>query len=195
MAYAVEKLSHFIKAARERLGWSQSELSSASGVPQSHISKIETKGLNMTVSSLTAIANALDLELVLIPRKAAPAIKQIVRGFNEAETSTTREAQNELIKLKRELDALEALDPEKTQSAQRKVLDLQQVRRRLQRKQVERIRRLRRRLLAQDDVDITLNKTIAELTAIREQAQNNPTPETQVQPKRGAYSLEDDDND
>ena len=40
--------------------------------------------MNLTVSSLTALANALDLELVLVPRKVAPAIRTITRSINAA---------------------------------------------------------------------------------------------------------------
>lgn len=82
MNYETEKLAATLRAAREKMGLSQRALSARAGVPQSHISKIENGAVNLTVSSLTAIANALDLELALIPRKAVPAIRTIIRSID-----------------------------------------------------------------------------------------------------------------
>jgi transcriptional regulator with XRE-family HTH domain len=79
MTYELEKLAVKLKAARREKGLSQRGLSDLAGVPQSHISKIETGRVNLTVSSLTAIANALDLEIALVPRQAMPAVKAFAR--------------------------------------------------------------------------------------------------------------------
>ena len=75
-----------IRVARVRKGLSQRELSARSGVPQSHISKIESGGVDLRVSSLIVLARALDLELFVAPKKSVPAIKSIIRssqGIND----------------------------------------------------------------------------------------------------------------
>lgn len=77
MIYEMEALATTLKQARKRKGLSQRQLSALSGVPQSHISKIEKAGVDLRISSLSAIANALDLELTLIPKKIVPAVKSI----------------------------------------------------------------------------------------------------------------------
>lgn len=84
MTYANEHIATALKKAREDKGLSQRELSARSGVPQSHISKIERSSVDLRLSSLGALANALDLELTMIPRKAAPAVKAIVRNTSNS---------------------------------------------------------------------------------------------------------------
>ncbi len=80
MAYLNEQILKSLKEARKRKGLSQRELSARSGVPQSHISKIESGGVDLRVSSLIVIARVLDLELELVPKKSVAAVKSIVRS-------------------------------------------------------------------------------------------------------------------
>lgn len=80
MTYLTNALAESLRAARQRKGWTQSELSAASGVPQSHISRIERGVVDLRVSSLVALARILDLELALVPRKSVPAIESIIRS-------------------------------------------------------------------------------------------------------------------
>lgn len=87
MNYEAEALATTLKSARERKGLSQRDLSALAGVPQSHISKIETAGVDLRISSLAALANALDLEIALVPRKAVPAVKSISRSVAVAPTA------------------------------------------------------------------------------------------------------------
>ncbi|MGB4249012.1 MAG: helix-turn-helix transcriptional regulator [Pseudohongiellaceae bacterium] len=75
-----EDITNTLKAARERSGLSQRELSIKSGVPQSHISKIENGAVDLRVSSLIGLARVLELELTLIPRKTVPAVRSIIRS-------------------------------------------------------------------------------------------------------------------
>jgi transcriptional regulator with XRE-family HTH domain len=79
MSYATEHIGSTIKAARKAKGLSQRALSKRAGVPQSHISKIENGAVDLRVSSLVELGRVLDLELMLVPRKAAPAVQSIVR--------------------------------------------------------------------------------------------------------------------
>lgn len=80
MNYETEHIVTAIKDARARKGFSQRELSAVSGVPQAQISKFENGSVDLRISSLVALVRALDLELELVPRKAVPAVKSIVRS-------------------------------------------------------------------------------------------------------------------
>lgn len=83
MAYQAEPFGEALRQARARKGWSQRDLSQRAGVPQAHISKIESGAVDMRLSTLVQLARLLDLEPVLTPRAALPAVQAIVR---EAET-------------------------------------------------------------------------------------------------------------
>ncbi|WGJ13887.1 helix-turn-helix transcriptional regulator [Methylocapsa sp. D3K7] len=108
MNYANEEIIGALKAAREAKGLSQRDLSAKIGVPQSHISKIESGGSDLKLSSLVELARALDLELALVPRKLMPAVDGIIRsvavqGSAEARQKATvvNRAQTAVTKLAR----------------------------------------------------------------------------------------------
>ncbi len=69
MSYTTAYFTNTLRAARERKGLSQRELSQKVGLPQSHISKIENGTIDLRLSSLVALAHVLDLEPTLVPRK------------------------------------------------------------------------------------------------------------------------------
>jgi transcriptional regulator with XRE-family HTH domain len=76
---ALETMAGQVKAARTAKGLSQRALSGRTGIPQSHISKIENAGSDIRISSMLMIAHALDLELTLVPRKLMKAIEGLQR--------------------------------------------------------------------------------------------------------------------
>jgi len=80
MNYAITHIIDKLKAERKAKGLSQRNLSKLAGVPQSHISKIESGAVDLRLSSLIQLARALNLEMVLVPRKVLPAVKSIVRS-------------------------------------------------------------------------------------------------------------------
>lgn len=80
MAYTTEQMARNLKAARKAKGLSQRALADLTGVPQSHISKIENGAVDLRLSSLIELARALGLEVMLVPRKTLPAIQSIVRS-------------------------------------------------------------------------------------------------------------------
>lgn len=84
MPYANEELLHTLRSSREAAGISQRQLSVQTGIPQSHISKIESGSTDMRVSSLIEIARALDLELVLLPRKLLPAVEALTAKSSDS---------------------------------------------------------------------------------------------------------------
>jgi len=82
MRYSIQYIAQQLKKTRENRGLSQRELSARSGVPQSHISRIESGNVDLRLSSLVAIARVLELELALIPRKYLSAVNSIVSSTN-----------------------------------------------------------------------------------------------------------------
>jgi transcriptional regulator with XRE-family HTH domain len=80
MSYIIEDIAATFKAAREQKHLSQRALGEKVGLPQSHISKIESGSINIKLSSLIEIARVLDLEMKLVPRKAVPAVESIMRS-------------------------------------------------------------------------------------------------------------------
>lgn len=84
MVYVVEYLSEALKSAREGKGMSQRALGKATGMTQAQISKIENAAADMKASTLIEMARALDLEVVLVPRKHVPAVKSIVGSSAES---------------------------------------------------------------------------------------------------------------
>ena len=79
MRYDLEYFAERLREARAAKQLSQRELSKLAGVPQSHISRIESNQVDLRLSSLIAIANALDLEVTLVPRQAMPAVQSLAR--------------------------------------------------------------------------------------------------------------------
>lgn len=90
MTYLNDQILESLREARQRKGFSQRELSAKSGVPQSHISKIENGAVDLRVSSLVALARVLDLELELVPKKTVPAVKSIVRSSTSADLANAQ---------------------------------------------------------------------------------------------------------
>ena len=80
MTYATEHLADTLKNARRAKGLSQRALGKKVAVPQSHVSKIENGAVDPRVSSFMELARALDLELMLVPRKTVSAVQSIIRG-------------------------------------------------------------------------------------------------------------------
>ncbi|MEQ8829871.1 MAG: helix-turn-helix transcriptional regulator [Alphaproteobacteria bacterium] len=73
-----------LKAARLRRGWSQAELGRQVGLPQAHISGIETGRIVPRFDTLLDVVRVLDLDLVLVPRSLVPAVGALVRDARGA---------------------------------------------------------------------------------------------------------------
>ena len=101
MTYATEHIAPTLRSARETQGLSQRALSAMAGVPQSHISKIENGTVDLRVSSLVELARVLDLELVLVPRKAISAVHAVVRSRAESVPTAVESSRHTLNELKR----------------------------------------------------------------------------------------------
>ena len=84
VSYQAEAFAQSLRQARLQKGWSQRDLSGKAGIPQAHISRIESGAVDVKVSTLVELARLLDLELVLAPRASLPAVAALIR---EAEAS------------------------------------------------------------------------------------------------------------
>ena len=106
MRYATENLARALKRAREDRSMSQSKLGKLTGIPQPHISRIESNEVDLRLSSFVLLAHALDLELMLVPRKAVAAVRSIA-GSNKFRTNRgNADAMRELIRARKAVAAL-----------------------------------------------------------------------------------------
>ena len=85
----MESISQQLKQARLQKGLSQKSLAQMAGLPQSHLSKIESGQIDLKTSTLTELARVLDLELMLVPRILVQTVETLQRGLTE-EVSTQR---------------------------------------------------------------------------------------------------------
>lgn len=88
MHESISHIAHQIKEAREAKDLSQRALSKKVGIPQSHISKIENGAVNLQLSSLIELARVLDLELMLIPKKAQTTTEAIIKNTKKSHLET-----------------------------------------------------------------------------------------------------------
>lgn len=80
MSYQSESLTEQAREVREASGVSQRALSERAGLTQSHISQIESGKMEPGLSSFIDMTRALDLELMLVPKKLVPAVLNLVRA-------------------------------------------------------------------------------------------------------------------
>ena len=79
MTYTTEDIARVLRRARETKGLSQRELSAKAGLTQTSISRIENATVDLQLSNLLELARALDLEVMLVPRKAVTATQGLIR--------------------------------------------------------------------------------------------------------------------
>lgn len=97
-----DALRQELKAARQKRGWSQLELGRRVGLPQVHISAIETGRTVPRFDTLLDLVRVLDRDLVLVPRALVPAVQALIRDYRAAGEAPLEE--------ERPLYALEAED-------------------------------------------------------------------------------------
>lgn len=107
MSKQIRQIVDRLREGRRAKNLSQRDLNKLAGIPQAQISRIEAHSVDLRLSSLVAIANALDLELVLVPRKAMPAIRSMTRQTTEQALpiSQTRDTPRPAYTLDEEEDA------------------------------------------------------------------------------------------
>jgi transcriptional regulator with XRE-family HTH domain len=80
MSYQSENLIAQTRDVREASGVSQRALSERAGLTQSHISQIESGKMEPGLSSFIDMTRALDLELMLVPKRLVPAVLSLVKA-------------------------------------------------------------------------------------------------------------------
>ena len=81
------ELREHIKEARLKRGWSQRKLGAEVGLPQPHISAIESGEIVPRFDTLLEIVRVLDLDLLLVPRSLVPAVQSLIRAQKEPESA------------------------------------------------------------------------------------------------------------
>ncbi|MGC4410938.1 XRE family transcriptional regulator (plasmid) [Rhizobium rosettiformans] len=197
MKYETQEIADRLREAREAKQLSQRELSRLAGVPQAQISRIESNSVDLRLSSLVAIASALNLEIALVPRKAVPAIKSITRQTTDRTVIQPPAINKEMQRLQKAVRALQIEAPGLPE-----LDDLRKATAALQRLQIDtrflgNLRSLRQMI---DHARLTEHwKGILDATnsmrALRNQiAQFEPKSE-QRSANRPAYSLDEEDDD
>lgn len=198
MSYASENIAASLKIERENKGLSQRELSARSGVPQSHISKIESNGVDLRLSSLASLAHALDLELALIPRKAAPAVRSIARSTGSQKAQSNNDALRELARAQRAIATLPAALHESSaaHTLQKQFQEMNNFRNILQ--ETDAIKSLRSAIEAVENSGgmKSLEKIAKDAQRLRNiLAHSVPAHPIDKQLSRPAYSLDEEDSD
>jgi len=81
------ELREHIKEARLKRGWSQRKLGAEVGLPQPHISAIESGEIVPRFDTLLEIVRVLDLDLLLVPRSLVPAVQSLIRTQKQPESA------------------------------------------------------------------------------------------------------------
>lgn len=74
-----EAMLRDLKAARLKRGWSQVELGQRVGLPQMHISGIETGKIVPRFDTLLDLVRVLDFDLLMVPRSLVPVVQSLMR--------------------------------------------------------------------------------------------------------------------
>lgn len=74
-----EDMRRELKEARVSRGWSQRELGSRLGLPQMHISGIESGKIVPRYDTLLELVRILDRDLIMVPRALVPAVQSLIR--------------------------------------------------------------------------------------------------------------------
>src|ERR1700686_2334958 len=80
-----EDLRRELKEARVRRGWSQRELGSRLGLPQMHISGIESGKIVPRYDTLIELVRILDRDLLMVPRALVPVVQSLIRDHLQPE--------------------------------------------------------------------------------------------------------------
>ena len=198
MSYHAQDIAERLQAARKAKGLSQRELSALAGLPQAQISRIEAGTVDLRLSSLMALAHALDLELALIPRKAVPAVRSLSREALGPSHESIVEISNSIQRMTETMRNLQIKTPQLDGLAklQKSIADLHRFRapaldldalKRLQ-QTIEKINHPMKQQAATDE-------SLKLLQVIRNKAAHSPTHDIEDAAPRPAYSLDEEDDD
>lgn len=81
-----ETLRQDLKETRLGRGWSQFELGRRIGIPQAHVSGIESGKVVPRFNTLLDLVRVLDYDLILVPRALVPAVQALIRDSRTRES-------------------------------------------------------------------------------------------------------------
>ncbi|MBP1853597.1 helix-turn-helix domain-containing protein [Rhizobium halophytocola] len=197
MKYETQEIADRLREAREAKQLSQRELSRLAGVPQAQISRIESNSVDLRVSSLVAIASALDLEIALVPRKAVPAIKSITRQTTDRTVIQPPAIGKEMQQLQKAVRALQIEAPSLPELDELRKATASLQRLQIDTRFLDNLRSLRQTI---DQARLTEHwKGILDATnsmkALRNQIAHFEPRSEQRNANRPAYSLDEEDDD
>ena len=198
MSYDTADIAARLQAARKARGLSQRELSDLAGVPQAQISRIEAGTVDLRLSSLVALAHALDLELTLVPRKAVPAVRSLSREAVSASRKDIVAAQKEIQRISETMRGLQIKAPnlEGLQQLQKSFSDLQRFRvPTLDLKGLKQLRQALEQISRPTQEMAALSQSIKLMQSVRNKAAHGPVRNDDDTPSRPAYSLDEEDDD
>lgn len=200
MSASIEHLTGSLRNTRHAKGISQRELSVNSAVPQGHISKIENGAVDLRVSSLVALARALDLELMLVPRGSVAAVRSVTAGAETAgahDGTAARRVRRELARLQDAVDHLSGSLSSGTELTElrRLVRDLRRFRPAFLdlptiRRATQAVKGSMRDPRSRDGV----RRSSLQLRRLRDALAHGRTAGDSALPVRPAYTLDDDDD-
>ncbi|MEM7408892.1 MAG: helix-turn-helix transcriptional regulator [Myxococcota bacterium] len=82
-----------LKQARLNRGWSQRELGERAGLPQVHVSWIETGRVAPRYDTLLDLVRVLDHDLILVPRALVPGVNALLRDYHHQSGDDGRSAE------------------------------------------------------------------------------------------------------
>lgn len=201
MSHATEYISKRLREARSSKGLSQRKLGELTGVPQSHISKIENGGVDLRISSLVALARVLDLELKLVPRKTVSTVDAIVRSAERTPSLSgghTRATIKNLTRLSDRISKILANNQniEAASRLQRQVRDLQRYQVAIP--ENDALRKINRSLQKFQNnakgLDAVIRKALPEIQNLRNVAAHAAMNAPKIDLPRPAYALDEDEN-
>ena len=83
-----DDLRRELSEARHTRGWSQAELGQRLGLPQMHISGIETGKIVPRFDTLLDLVRVLDRDLLMVPRALVPAVEALIRDHRRPHRDT-----------------------------------------------------------------------------------------------------------
>ena len=199
MSAPIEHIARSLRNARHAKGLSQRELSVNSVVPQGHISKIENAAVDLRVSSLVALARALDLELMLVPRGSVAAVRSISAGTETGAAHDGRGARRVRRELERLQDAVDHLPGSLSSGTElaelpRLVRDLRRFRSAfLDLPTIRRAARAVDMFLREPVALDAVRRSSSELRGLRDALAHGRTADDSALSVRPAYTLDDDD--
>jgi HTH-type transcriptional regulator/antitoxin HipB len=90
MKNSIQHIGPLLKKARLEKGMSQRELGLLIGLPQGHLSKIESGLIDLQLSSFIELARALDLEVTLVHRSLVHTVAILQNETVQEKKSTPR---------------------------------------------------------------------------------------------------------